>query len=211
MILLSAFRWEADQKQSSVTIVNKGTAPLKILNMQAEGDQFTPAIHTVEDGKRFEVSVKLKPNAAAGKAMGKITLETDQETLQIPVYTFMMEKVYMNPEYVNFGSLDLEVINKDPEQLTYRKVSVFLYQYHGENFQIQIKSCPAYLSIEKIPAQDRGSVIDIPGQGKTSVFELAISPVKEKLQRGKFEGSITVTTNDKDFPVIKIPVSGEIT
>ena len=209
-LFLSAFRWEIGKKESSLLIINKDSKPLKILDMKKEGDEYTPQLSATEEGRRYKLTVKLNAGAESGKAEGRITIVTDHETLRIPVFTFVKEKVYLVPDYLNFGRIDLEQIENDPEQLKYRTISIFVYKYQGTDFQIQIQSSPQFLSIEKTPKQGHGSVINIPGQGETAVFELAVSPVKERLKRGKYDDSITLTTNDKDFPVIKIPVTCEI-
>ena len=55
-----------------------------------------------------------------------------------------------------------------------------------------------------------GAVADFPNQGKTVVFELNFSLVKERLKKGSYQDTMTITTNDPEFPVLKIPVRLEV-
>lgn len=209
-LFLSAFRWEAPEKESSVFVVNEDRAPLKILEVQTEGGSFTHRLAVIEEGQRYQLSIKVHPDAVAGKDEGRITLRTDQETIQIPVYTFLKDKVYANPTVLDFGRLDLDQVAADPGLLDYRKVSVFVYQHRGTDFQIRVDSLPDFLAVERTPAEGSGSVVEIPRQGQTAIFELAFSLVRERLRRGVFDDSIRLSTNDPDFPTIAIPLHLEV-
>jgi len=37
-----------------------------------------------------------------------------------------------------------------------------------------------------------------------------VVPIKERLQRGKFQGTIRIFTNDEEFPELLIPVRVEL-
>ena len=209
-IFLSAFRWEVKDKESSIYLVNNDKKPLKIIDMKSEGDKFTPKLETIEEGQRYELSIKLNPNSPSGMDQSQITVSTENEKIIIPVYTFLKEKVYVNPPSLDFGRINLEHLEKNSKLLTFLTQSVFVYKHHGQDFQIEIQASPQFLSIQRTPPQGPAAVIDIPKQGKTAVIELAVTPIKEKLKKGRFEASIRVSTNDKEFPVLEIPVYGEV-
>jgi hypothetical protein len=210
-IFLTAFKWETEKKEDKITIVNKGDKPLEIKEMKAEGNnRFAPRLTTVEDGQRYELSVKLNPDAASGKAQGLITLYTNKGQIKIPVFTFLKNRVYMSDSMVEFGKINLKQLSAKPALRNFLTYSVFIYQYHGEDFKINYESSLPFMSIKKTPPEGPGAVINIPRQGKTSVFELAITPIVERLKPGRFQGTIRVTTNDKDFPQLVIPVRGEV-
>ncbi len=203
-ILLTAFRWQIEEKEGSITLTNKGKTPIKDIAVKTSETNFTPKVTTLEDGQRYQVTVKLNPNAPAEKTVAPLTILTDQERIVIPVYTFLKEKVYLNPPSVEFGLIDLKALETNPSAVDYMKHSVFVYQHGGKDFQIQIEA-PEFLRVERTPPQGAGAVIDIPRQGQTSVFELIVSPIKEKLKKGTIETTIRVTTNDPDFPVVTSP------
>jgi hypothetical protein len=209
-IFLTAFKWETGKKEDKITIINKGGQPLEIKEMRTEGNRFTPRLTTVEDGQRYELSVKLNPHAQPGKAEGQIKLYTNKGELDIPVFTFLKNRVYMSDSMVEFGKINLKQLSAKPGLRNFLTYTIFIYQYHGEDFKINYESSLPFMSIKKTPPEGPGAVINIPRQGKTSVFELAITPIVERLKPGRFQGTIRITTNDKDFPELVIPVRGEV-
>ena len=208
-IFVTAFRWQIDEKEGGIVLTNKGKTAIKSINVKTSETNFTPKLTPLEEGQRYQLTVKLNPGAPAEKTVGLLTIYADEERIEIPVYTFLKERVYLNPPSVEFGWIDLKELETNPAVVDYMKHSVFLYQHQGKDFQIQIES-PEFLRVERTPPQGAGAVIDIPRQGQTSVFELIVSPIKEKLKKGTIETSIRVTTNDPDFPVVMIPVQGEV-
>jgi hypothetical protein len=209
-IFLSAFRWEAGEKEAGVTVVNRDPAPLRSVDLSAEGDSFTPRLAVVEEGRRYQVFVKLRPGAPAGKQEGRITLTTNLETIRIPVFTFLKERVFFNPTAVDFGRIRLDQVAAEPDLLDHRKVSLFVYQLGGSDFRIRVESAPPYLAIERTPAEGPGSVVDIPRQGQTAIFELALSLDAKRLVPGSFDDELRLSTNDPEFPLLVLPVHLEV-
>ena len=104
----------------------------------------------------------------------------------------------------------MEEIQKNPDNLNFLKQSLFVYQYLGTEFQIEIQSMPEYVSMEKTPESGPGAVIDIPNQGVTAVFELIFSPNLKRLKKGLFKDTITIATNDPEFPELSVPLRFEV-
>lgn len=209
-ILLSAFRWETGTKTGVVTIVNNDESPLEILGNRAEGDRFSADLTPIEGGRRYQLTVKLVPAAPAGHASGSITLSTNKGDIQIPVFTFLKDKVYVNPPDADLGLIDLELLKKQPGLLDFRSQSVFIYKHQGQDFRIRVDSSLPFIAIEKTPPEGPGALVDIPRQGPTGVFELRIFPIGEQLKPGKFQGTIRVSTNDEEFRELLIPVRVEV-
>src|SRR5713226_6304741 len=70
---------------------------------------------------------------------------------------------------------------------------------------------PFHSSVLKTPPPEGpGAVVNIPRQGPTGIFELRVVPIKERLERGKFQGTIRIFTNDAEFPELLIPVRIEV-
>jgi len=209
-IFLSAFRWEAETKKSVVTVVNRDESPLEILGNRTDGDRVTMELTVVESGQRYQLAVKLLPSAPAGPAGERITLSTNKGEIDIPVFTFLKEKVFANPPDVDLGRLSLEQLEKQPSLLDFRSETVFIYKYHGQDFRIRVESSLPFIGVEKTPGEGPGAVVNIPRQGPTGIFELRVVPIKERLERGKFQGTIRIFTNDAEFPELLIPVRVEL-
>ena len=209
-IFLQGFRWEADQKVNVVSIQSRDGKPLGNVDIKTEGENFLATLSPVENGARYELTVKMNPKGASARAVGAATLLVNNERIAFPVFTFLKDRVYFSPPGVYFAPVNLEQIEKSPDLLNFRKQTLFLYQYEGTDFRVDIPSLPEYISLEKVPAGPSAAVIDIPNQGKTAVFELNFSLVKERLKKGSYKETIDITTNDTEFPVLKIPVQLEV-
>jgi len=208
-IFLSAFRWEAETKKSVVTVVNRDESPLEILGNRTDGDRVTMELTVVESGQRYQLAVKLLPSAPAGPAGERITLSTNKGEIEIPVFTFLKEKVFANPPDVDLGRLSLEQLEKQPSLLDFRSETVFIYKYHGQDFRIRVESSLPFIGVAP-PPEGPGAVVNILRQGPTGIFELRVVPIKERLERGKFQRTIRIFTNDAEFPELLIPVRVEL-
>jgi hypothetical protein len=209
-VFLSAFRWNADERQRVLDVQNRSGEPIKNLRLETEGDEFLTTLLKPKGGENYQVIVQLNPESPSKRAVGSITLITDRERLKFPVYTFLKDNVYTFPSEVQFPPFDMEDVQRSPGKLDFLKQSLFVYQYLGDEFQIEIKSIPDYVVIEKTPESGFGAVIEIPRQGKTAVFELVFSPKLDRLTKGSLNDTITIATNDPEFPEITVPVSIEV-
>jgi hypothetical protein len=208
-IFVSAFRWEVEDKESAIALANRGESPLEILSMRLDGDRFTARLKAIEPGRRYELAVKLRESGPAGMGLGRITVHTNQgETIAIPVFTLLRDKIYVNPTEVDLGRITRGQIERHPESARDRTETLYVYKYRGEGFRIQIDSGPAFITIDKIPSEGPAAMVNIPRQGPTAVFELRVAPIPAKLQSGPLEGTIRISTNDPEVPEIRVPVHG---
>ena len=209
-MFLSAFRWDAEAKKGVVTIVNHDESPLEILGNRTDGDRFTVELTPLEKGQRYQLAARLLPSGPAGQARGRVTLSTNKGEIEIPVFTFLKEKVYANPPDVDLGRISLEQLEKQPNLLDFRTDTVFIYKHQGTDFQIRVESSLPFIGVKRTPLEGPGAVVNIPRQGPTGVFELQVVPIKERLQPGSFQGTIRIFTNDEEFPELLIPVRVEV-
>ena len=213
-IFLSAFRWEADKKEGYINIKSKEDKPFNIEKVKTESDLFTAGYYEVVKGKDYKIIVKLNPKSEAGMSQNSLTIHTEKEIIKLPVYTFIKEKVYINPPGINFGQIDKAEVTNNRKLLDFLNQSVFVYKHERDDFKddlkIEFESIPEYLEVNRTPAEGPASVVNIPNQGKTAIFEIIVSPNIDKIKKGKFSDTIRVKTNDKDFPTLEIPVFGEI-
>ncbi|NIX15713.1 MAG: DUF1573 domain-containing protein [Candidatus Dadabacteria bacterium] len=209
-IFLSAFRWETDKKEGSIILKNKDGKPFEIKKVRGDSDLFTAGFSKDEKENSYKISAKINPESEAGMTQNSLLIETEDEKIRIPVYTFLKEKVYANPPGINYGIIDKNQILAKKELLNFLNQSVFVYKHGGGDFKIEFESVPEYLNIKRTPEEGSASVINIPNQGKTDVFEIIVTPNIDKIKIGKFNDSIKLKTNDKDFPEIEFPVFGEV-
>jgi len=206
-IFLSAFRWEVDGRESALTIVNREESPLKITGVRSEGAHFTARLEPVEEGRRYELVVKLRRSGPSGMELGRIIIDTNHgETIAIPVFTLLRDQIYVSPPELDLGHISLEQIEKDPESLKSKTETLYVYKYRGEDFRIQVDAPPSFAAVEKTPADGPGAMVNIPGPGPTAVFEIKVAPIREQLKLGTLEGTIRISTNDPEFPEVLVPI-----
>jgi hypothetical protein len=210
-IFVSAFRWEVEERESAIIIVNRDERPLEILGLRSEGGQFTARLKPVEEGRRYELVVKLRGSGPSGMGLGRITLNTNQgETIAIPVFTLLRDRVYVNPPELDLGQISLEQIEQHPHSLRFKTETLYVYKYRGENFRIQVDASPSFVAIKKTPADGPGAMVNIPRQGRTAIFEIAVAPIREELKLGTLKGTIRIRTNDPEFPEVLVPIRCEL-
>ena len=210
-IFLSAFRWEVEQRESALTIVNREENPLKILDLRSEGDRFTARLEHVEEGRRYALVVKLRESSPSGLGLGRITFSTNQgETIAIPVFTLLRDHIYVSPPELDLGQISLEQIERHPDSLKFKTETLYVYKYRGEDFRIQVDAPPSFVAVEKTPADGPGAMVNIPGQGPTAIFEIKVAPIRKQLKLGTLEGTIRIRTNDPEFSEVLVPIRCEL-
>jgi hypothetical protein len=187
---------------ATIDIVNREPQPLELGAAQHATDRFTSRVETVEPGQRYRLAVFLKPDGPAGRHVEDITLVTSSKTiplLTIPAHTLLRERVYTFPEEVDLGALPLNALRKNPELLQRNAQVLMVYQTGGQDFQVTASTDVPGLSIHS----ERGASAD------RHQLTIALDHGR-RLAAGSVQGSILIRTNDPEFPVLRVPVSGAL-
>ncbi len=199
-IFLSAFQGEKNERR--LRIVNNEEKPVAISLEPVTSDHFVASVTTVEPGKIFELTAKIPATASPGHYDEQLALATSDPKLRkivIPVHLFVKPDLYANPDVADFGQVSADELRKNPtkrELLT----QTFLVKKREGSFAIaRVRSTVEGLDVR----------ID-PKNGKSSTFRVDVALNPERIKTGKLEGFILVETDDKNFPEIKVPVSGAI-
>jgi hypothetical protein len=200
-VFFSVYKGKSTEK--SVTIINNYKDPLQINKIESNSDRFSHQLKTIKEGHEYKLLVKVNPKASLGRTMEKVVLFTNNEKmpqLQIGVNIFVKDDVYNFPDDINFGTIDLKKLKKNPQllDLLFQTILVKRREGKGSDFQIKLEHNIPFISIKKDP--DSGS----------ETYRLDVSLVLDKMTKGKIDTFIKVITNDKEVPEIKIPVKGEI-
>jgi len=199
-IFLSAFQGEKNERR--LRIVNNEEKPVAISLAQPAENHFTASLSTVEPGKVYEVTVLIAATASPGRYDEQLALATSDPKLgriTVPVHLFVKPDLYANPDVADFGQVSADELRKNParrELLT----QTFLVKKREGSFAIaRVRSTVEGLDVR----------ID-PRNGKSSTFRVDVALNPERIKTGKLDGFILVETDDKNFPEIKVPVSGAI-
>jgi Protein of unknown function (DUF1573) len=199
VIVLTAQRGES--KQASVEIVNHEREPVMIVAVRHPLGRYTTRLETVEEVRRFRLTLLLKPDGPAGRNKDSIVLKTSNPAvpeLQVFAHTFLHERVYTFPDTVDLGVLRLEDIQQSPELLKSTAQTLMIYRRETSDFQAQVSTDVPGIGItaERGPLGDR--------------YQVTVTLQRESIRVGKISGSIFIATNDSEFPKLTVPVSGEI-
>ena len=199
-IFLSAFQGEDNERR--LRIVNHQAQPAVLSLTQPSIKHFAATLKVLERGKTYEVVAKIPPDVLPGRYDEELSLSTDTPKparLTIPVHLFVKPDLYANPDVIDFGTVPVDPMRKDPailESLT----QTFLVKKRDGVFAItKITSELKALDLRKDPPE---------GDSSTYRIDVALNP--QKIEAGKLEGSIEIDTDDKDFPSIRIPVTGRV-
>jgi hypothetical protein len=188
------------QKSADIEIINHRKQPLLLTAAQSDSDRFSTKLETIEEGQHYRLTLILDGSAEAGKKKGEITLLTDppmDEPLRVQANTFIRESVYTFPEFVDLGTLPLKVAT-DKDIVQKLSQTLMVYRPETTDFEIEASVDRDFLALksERGPQGDR--------------FQLTLTLIPEKVKPGKIDCSVRIETNDKNFNVLEIPVTGFI-
>lgn len=193
--------YEGQTKEGAVNIINNYDHPLKITGIESRSSRFTAHLQTIKEGQEYKLFIKVNPKAIPGRTMEQVTLSTNNAKMPeviVGVNIFIKRDVYIFPDQVDFGAIDLEKVKKNPQLLDFliQTALVKRREGKGKDFQIKLEHNIPFINIKKEP------------ESGSETYRLDISLVPEKMIPGKVETFIRVLTNDKEAPELKIPVRG---
>lgn len=199
-----ADRWTASviRGQSTtgvLSITNREPAPVKIKEVNPGGDKFIVALQTIEEGKRYTLSVTTSPVLKPGQHLQSVKLITDSKVnpeipieLDVTVYPLVLT----TPARINMRGLPSSV---DLSQINLPMIYVRKIREGG----LQIKKATTTLPFLKL---------DVITENEGSFYQVRMTIDKSKVSGpAEFTGAIRIETNDLETPVIEIPVVGSFT
>lgn len=189
------------EKSSHLDILNHLAEPLEILRVENPSSRFKTELETLKPGRHYRVWLTLQRDAPPGRAKEIIRLATSSPThpeLKIPANTLVKERVYTFPDEIDFGLISASRFKAQPELLGRLSKILMIYQAGGNDFQISIRTDVPFLQLrpERSPFQDR--------------YQIEVSIIPGNLKSGSVDGSIVITTNDTEFPLLVVPVKAAI-
>ncbi len=188
-------------KSASLEIINHGAQPLELKLSPQIAARHGLRLQSVEKGKRYRLSLTIPATAATGRRSERLQLQTsnaDQPVLHVGINTNVRERVYTFPGTIDFGRLTMRELASPAAAQAGAVQTLMVYQDGGKDFSARARSTmPALgLRIEVGPKRDRA--------------EVTVSLIPSKLKPGVIRGTVTLQTNDKEFPTLTVPVTGEI-
>jgi hypothetical protein len=175
-------------KSASLEIVSREVEPLR-LEVVKQPDGYAVALEPVEAGRRYRVTLTVPADAPAGRRKDRLQLKTSSKAkpaIFVEVNTIVRDRVHVFPDAVDFGQVR---VGRGVQTL-------MVYQTGGKTFSVQASSDVPDLEIaaEPGPGGDRVQLTLTLGSGKP----------------GPIKGMLVLRTNDRDFPELRVPVSGTV-
>ncbi len=180
--------------RAAIEIVNHEPEPLRIEKVEHPTERYTTELQTLKRGQRYRLTLTLNPNGPGGKTTDTMRIRTSSKrmpVLNVDANTYLYERVHTFPDVVDFGSLRVG----DAGQAV---LNLMIHQEGGSNFKVQLSTDVPGLSLK----WERGP--------KGNQYQAEISLIFEKTRVGPIKGSIFIDTNDREFPRVVVPVSGQI-
>jgi hypothetical protein len=188
-------------KRASMEIINHEGGPLRIEQIEHSREAFTSELETLEEGRRYRLTIQMHPYGPGGRQRTTIVVRTSSPTtpvLRITAYTFRRERVYTFPDVLDVGVLRLRDIDAQPHLLRRTAHTLMVYRPGRAGFQVTARTDLPMLDLasERGPAGDR--------------YRITVTLRRDQLRTGPISGSIIIETNDPDFAEVRVPVSGLI-
>jgi hypothetical protein len=180
--------------RAAIEIVNHEPEPLRIEKVEHPTERYTTELQTLKRGQRYRLTLTLNPNGPGGKTTDTMRIRTSSKrmpVLNVDANTYLYERVHTFPDVVDFGTWRAAEAGG-------AAMTLMIHQEGGSGFRVQLSSDVPGLSLksERGPKGDR--------------YQVEITLVSEKVRIGPMKGSIVIDTNDREFPKVVVPVSGQI-
>jgi len=176
-----------ESREAALDILNHEPEPLRIDDVSHPQDRFTTKLETVEAGRRYRLTLSLNPDGPGGRHSEPIVLRTSSRsapTITVAANTYLRERVYTFPDEVDFGTLSLSSLERDPELLQGVAQPLMIYQFGGTDFSVRAGTTLAQVAIrsERGPQGDR--------------YQSTVTLVPGQLKPGELRGTILIETSD---------------
>jgi len=160
-IFLTAQRDHA--AETSIDIVNYGEPPITLTGLEYGDDRYTITVATIDDGRRYRLTLRTKAGAAGGRRTEIIRVHTSSAELPVlPLLanTYLRERVYAFPESVEMGALPLPELTATPDAARGFSQTLMVYRPMTNDFTVSVPIVPPWLEVDtkRGPLGDRWQI-----------------------------------------------------
>ena len=181
--------------------VHDTSRELKIENIEYDKTLFRLDINETEKGRKFDFSILSRPDAPLGEHREQIVFHTnisEEPVVSMEAWLKVLGRIYTNTQQLDFGELNLADIFK-PDIVKLTTEMVLINGMSTPGFKVVDVKCDIdFLKVEIDPVS------------KNNVYRVDVYIIPEKARPGKYEGALTIVTNDKEFKEIVLPIHGAL-
>lgn len=180
---------------NTLYIYNPQPTPVHLKKLMPGGSDFSAKLDTIQDGKRYQLSVASNPSLKPGHYLQTVKIETDsavQPLVAIELDVTVYPKVFASPASIIMPPLQ---IARDLTAINWPSIYVRKIKEQG----LKIKSYNSTLPFIKL---------DLITESEGQVYRIRVTLDPEKIKPGDFKGKIHIETNDPDVPIVEVPIQG---
>jgi hypothetical protein len=184
----------------TVDLHNYTDTPLEPPVLEHDESRFTSTLETVAAGRHYRLVFSIRPDGPGGRHRDKVRIRSSHRNardIELVVNTFLRERVYTFPEAIDLGALPISVAS-DRSSVATLAQTLMVYRPDTTDFQATVTSSLDVIDLraERGPAGDR--------------YEVTLTLVPERVRPGAISGVIRISTNDPEFELLEVPLSGHI-
>jgi hypothetical protein len=182
----------------TLTLYNGSGTPIHIKQLKPGGTDFTASFQTIENGKRYELTVATNPALKPGQYHQTLKILTDSKQapeLEIDLAVTVFPQIFVTPNMLTIPQMssaqDLSSVNLP---------LIYVRKLRGDGLKVtNVTSTLPFLIL----------TLSTDTEGK--IYTLRVTLNRSKITPGEFKGKIRIETNDPDTPVLEVPVQGSFT
>lgn len=187
-------------RTASIEILNHREQPLVLLPIKSGTERYSLELVTLETGQHYQLNLTLNGNAEIGEQREQLALVTDPplaKPLTVQINTKIKERVYHFPNFVDMGALPVDIATHENRVKQFSQI-LMVYRPDTNDFEVEASLDLDYIdmTVERGPNGDR--------------YQMDLTLIPDKAKPGKIEGTVTIKTNDEEFPMLEVPVTGYI-
>lgn len=180
---------------NTLYVYNPQATPVHVKKVIPGGTDFTVTLSTIQEGKRYQLTVTSNPALKAGHYVQTVKVVTDstaQPEVAIELDLTVYPKVFASPASIPMPQLQ---ITSDLASINWPAIYVRKLREHT----FQIKRYTSTLPFLKL---------ELTTETEGQVYRIRLTLDTTKIKPGAFKGTIHIETNDPDVPVVDVPVQG---
>jgi hypothetical protein len=182
----------------TLNLYNGSGTPVRVKRVSPGGTDFTVNFLTIEEGKRYELSVATNPALKPGQYHQTVKLLTDSKgapEMEIELAATVYPKVFVTPTSMNFAQLSATA-----DGATSNVPPIYVRKLRGGGLKVNsVTSTLPFINVS------------VTAEAEGQIYTIRVTIDKSKLTTpGEFKGKIRIETNDTDTPVLEVPVQGSV-
>jgi len=176
-------------------LYNPQSKPIHVKSIVPGGSNFTAALETLQDGKRYQLTVTSNSALKPGHYVQTLKALTDssaQPVISVELDLTVYPKVFASPTSIIMPPLP---VSADFAAINWPMIYIRRLREPG----LKIKSYTSTLPFIKL---------ELLTETENQIYKIKLTVDSSKIKLGEFKGKVRIETNDPDVPLVEIPVEG---